>query len=132
MNPALYRSAGTALAIVLSLTTAGCASNGKFASKANGPVDPTVTFKNVCNGTRIADGLFQSAVTASGGVGNKISAEDVRIEKDAYTAISAICSGPVPSDLTTAILAITADAIPIGQLVQKYTGKTVAISVPPG
>lgn len=121
----LYSLCGAMLA---STALSGCAANGKLASKTNGPVDPAVTFKNVCNGTKIADGLFHAAATASGG---HISAEDIQVEADAYGAISAICAGPVPSDLTSAVLAITADAVPIGQLVQKYTGKTVAINVPP-
>lgn len=105
----------TAIAV---LALCACTSTGQFASKKNGPVDPTVTFKNACNGAKIADGVFQSAVTASGG---KIPAADVQIEHDAFTLIAAICAGPVPADLNSALLAITADAAPIGALVAKYT-----------
>lgn len=101
---------------VLSVTA--CTSTGKFASKTNGPVDPTVTFHNACNGAKIADGVFQAAVTASAG---KIPAADVQIEKDAYRLVAAICSGPVPADLNSTILAVMADAAPIGSLVAKYT-----------
>lgn len=103
--------------LVACLVLAACTSTGKLASKANGPIDPAVTFKNACNGAKIADGVFQAAVTASGG---KIPAEDVQVEKDAYVLVAAICSGPVPADLNSTILAITADAAPIGALVSKY------------
>lgn len=113
----LYHLCGALLACT---ALSGCAANGKFASKANGPVDPTVTFNHSCNGAKILDGVFQAAVVASGG---KISAADVEIERDAFTAVTAICSGPVPADLNGALLAITADAAPIGALVSKYNAK---------
>jgi hypothetical protein len=109
---------GTLFAASLSMCVVGCTSTGKLAGKANGPIDPTVTFKNACNGAKIADGVFQAAVTASGG---KIPAEDVTVEHDAFTLVAAICSGPVPTDLNSALLAITADAAPIGALVAKYS-----------
>ena len=96
----------------------GCAANGKLASSTNGPVDPTVTFNHACNGAKIMDGVFQAAVVASAG---KIPAADVSIEASAIGAVTAICSGPVPSDLSGALLAITADAAPIGALVAKYS-----------
>ena len=108
----------TTIAALAALSLCACTSTGKFASKTNGPVDPTVTFKNACNGAKIADGVFQSAVVASGG---KIPAADIQIEKDAYTLVAAICSGPIPTDLNSTILAITADAAPIGALVAKYS-----------
>ncbi len=102
------------------LALSGCTSTGQFASKSTGPVDPGVTFKNACNGAKILDGVFQAAAVASGG---KISAEDVTIEHDAFALVAAICSGPVPTDLNSALLAITADAAPIGALVSKYSTK---------
>lgn len=103
------------------LSLAACAANGKLASSTNGPIDPAITFTHACNGAKILDGVWQAAVVASAG---KISAPDVQIEKDAFTAVSAICSGPVPADLNGALLAITADAAPIGALVSKYSAKT--------
>lgn len=102
------------------LLLSACTATGQFASKTNGPIDPAVTFAHACNGAKIADGVFQAAVTASGG---KISAADVAIEKDAFAAVSAICAGPVPADLSGVLLAITADAAPIGALVSKYGAK---------
>lgn len=110
----------TTIALVAAVALSACASNGKFANSTNGPVDPTVTFKNACNGAKIADGVFQAAVTAAGG---KIPADDIQVEKDAYTLVAAICSGPVPADLNSTLLAITADAAPIGALVAKYGNK---------
>lgn len=112
-----------AAALLASMALSACTSTGQFASKSTGPVDPGVTFKNACNGVKIADGVFQAAVVGAGG---KIPADDVTIEHDAYALVASICSGPVPLDLNSTLLAITADAAPIGALVSKYAASKPA------
>ncbi len=107
----------TVLLLGVALGLAACAADGTFASKTK-PIDPGVTFHNSCSGAGVLHQLWLAAVTASGG---KISPQDVLVEADAWNTINAICQGPVPSDLTGALLAITADAAPIGALVSKYT-----------
>lgn len=104
--------------LCLALVLSACTTTGKLATKANGPIDPAVTFKNVCSGAKIADGLFGAAVKVAAG---KISEDDVKIEHDIYAGVQVICNGPVPVDLNGAILAIMADSTQIGALVAKYT-----------
>ncbi len=99
------------------LLLAACAQDGGFATKGK-PIDPVVTFHNSCSGAKVLHQLWLAAVTASGG---KIELQDVVIEADAWNLINAICQGPVPGDLTGALLSITAAAAPIGALVSKYS-----------
>lgn len=106
------------LFVAAAIMLTGCTTTGKIANSKNGPVDPAVTFTHICNGAKVADGLFQSAVTITAG---KISAADVQIEHDIYAGVAVICAGPVPADLNGAILAIMADSSQIGALVAKYS-----------
>lgn len=115
-------------AVFLAVAISGCAANGKIASSTNGPVDPQVTFDHTCQGLKLANQGWQAAVTIAAG---KISADDIKVEQDAYGLISTICfnadgtTKTVPTDLPGILLTLTADSAPIGQLVAKYSTKPV-------